>query len=336
MDGPAQTANIPVIDLAPYLGGIDGALETTARNLRVIQEEIGYYCILNHGIEAKVITDAIGQVRRFYALPLEERMKLLVDEHSTGYVPFKSSVYVTSPLGDNDANKRDLNENFRTVRERPANHPSLLAGRRFSGPNKWPPPSLLPEFKGRMLLYYEAAEKLGRALLPLYAHALELAGDHFEPYFDDPTWLTRNVHYPPEIPQENQFAASPHRDHSFLTILPMSPIGGLQFQTQTGQWVAPEYRENAIVVNSGEFMENWTNGRFIATPHRVLTPVEDRYIITFFFNPTWDVVSDPLPGCVTPERPAAFTPRRFLDHLCDYVDGNYAKSSGGTLEDQPS
>jgi isopenicillin N synthase-like dioxygenase len=192
----------------------------------------------------------------------------------------------------------------------------------------------LPDFKARILRYYEAAENLGRVLLPLYAGALRLEQDFFTPYFDDPTWLTRNVHYPPDTPDENQFAASPHRDHSFLTILPMSPISGLQFQTPGGDWMAPEYLENAIVVNSGEFMENWTNGRFLASPHRVLAPGQDRYIITFFFNPRWDVMSDPLPGCVTPERPAAFTPIRFLDHLCNYVDGNYAKSSGGTLADK--
>ena len=324
---------MPVIDLAPYFRSEEGAGESIANHLREIQQEIGYYCIINHGIGAQLISDAIGQVRLFYGLALEERMKLRVGAASTGYVPLKSSVYVTSPLNDNDQAKRDLNENFRIVRERPADHPSILAGRRFTGPNKWPPEALLPDFKARMLAYYEAAENLGRALLPLYAVALGLAEDYFEPYFLDPTWLTRNVHYPPNAPEDNQFAASPHRDHSFLSILPMSPISGLQFQTPGGDWMAPEYLENALVVNSGEFMENWTNGRFIATPHRVLAPGRDRYIIAFFFNPDWDVVSDPLPGCVPPERPAAHRPIRFLDHLCNYVDGNYAKSSGGTLED---
>jgi len=336
MDTPAKTDVMPVIDLAPYLRGQPGAGAAIAAQLRVIQEDIGYYCVINHGIGAEVISNAIGQVRQFYDLALEERMKLSVDERSTGYVPLKSSVYVTSPLGDNDAAIRDLNENFRLVRERPLDHPSIQAGRRFTGPNKWPPVALLPDFKARMLSYYGAAEILGRALLPLYAGALGLADNYFDPYFDDPTWLTRNVHYPPDAPKENQFAASPHRDHSFLTILPMSPISGLQFQTAGGEWMAPEYLENAIVVNSGEFMENWTNGRFIASPHRVLAPGQDRYIIAFFFNPTWDVVSNPLPGCVTPDRPAQFTPIRFLDHLCNYVDGNYAKSSGGTLDDQAS
>ncbi|NQV56497.1 MAG: isopenicillin N synthase family oxygenase [Rhodospirillales bacterium] len=322
---------IPVIDLGPYIAGAPGSAGRIASELRHIQEKTGYYCVINHGIDMGLVRGAIEQVRRLHGLPLDERMKLKVDERSTGYIPLKSSVYVTSPLGENDADKRDLNENFRIVRERAADHPSIMAGRRFTGPNKWPAEELLPEFKARMLAYFDAAEKLGRRLLPLYAMALGLEASFFDPYFTDPTWMTRNVHYPPLEPEDNQFAASPHRDHSFITLLPMSKIPGLQFRNPEGAWMAPAYVENAIVVNGGEFMENWTNGRFIATPHRVLAPLEDRYIIAFFFNPNWDVVSDPLPGCTGPDRPPAHRPVQFLKHLCDYVDGNYVGGSGGKL-----
>ena len=64
----------------------------------------------------------------------------------------------------------------------------------------------------------------------------------------------------------------------------------------------------------GEFLHRWTNGRFLATPHRGLTPKRDRYSIAFFFNPTWDTVADALPTCIGPDNPPRFKPVKFLDY----------------------
>ncbi len=146
-------------------------------------------------------------------------------------------------------------------------------------------------------------ENLGRSLLPLYARALELPADYFDALFTDPTWLTRNVHYPPAEAKENQFGISPHTDHGFITLLPISKVPGLQVKTQKGDWITAKYIEDALIVNSGDFMKLWTNGRFIATPHRVIAPETERYISAFFYNPNWDVRSDPLPSCVCEALP---------------------------------
>lgn len=313
--------SLPTLDLGPFLAGEVGAAQRLAPVLRQIQEEVGYYAVINHGIPSDLFANALEQVTAFHALPLEEKMILKADARDTGYVPFKSSVYVTSPLNNNT--EADLNENLRLVRERPDDHPSIRAGRRFSGPNKWPSENLLPEFRSVILAYYDALEGLAGAMLPLYALALDLPANFFDADFDDPTWMTRNIHYPAVAPTENQFAAAPHRDHSFLSFLPMSEIPGLEFQDADGNWIAPTFRDDAILINAGEFMHLWTNGRFIATPHRVLAPPRERHMMVFFYNPRWDVMSTGLPSCVGPDNPARYKPIQFLDHLCNYVDQNY-------------
>jgi isopenicillin N synthase-like dioxygenase len=99
-----------------------------------VQEEIGFYYIINHGISRDLIDAAIEQVRLLHGLPMEEKLKLKVDERTTGYVPIKSTIYVTADAGDNS--QYDLNENYRIVRDRSEDHPSVIAGRRFTGPNK--------------------------------------------------------------------------------------------------------------------------------------------------------------------------------------------------------
>ena len=324
-------SEIPIVDIGPFLNGAPRAAEETADRLRWVQEEIGFYYLINHGISANLIKKSLEQVKLFHNLPIEKKLDLKVDDKTTGYVPIRSTVYVSSNVNKNT--KKDLNANFRIVRERTINHPSITAGRRFTGPNKWPDPSILPDFKNVMLEYYNAMEALGHSLLPLYAIALDLSPDYFDDLFTDPTWLTRNVHYPPEKPEDNQFGISPHTDHGFITLIPISEVPGLEVKSQDSGWISAKYVKHALIVNSGEFMTKWTNGRFIATPHRVLAPAQDRYVSAFFYNPNWNVISDPLPSCVGADNPPKFRATKFLDHLCNYVDRNYTKSSGGQMAD---
>lgn len=328
---PTRPTEIPVLDLGPYLAGEAGALERLAGELRHAQENVGFYFVVNHGVPKQLITDAYGALRAFFAQPEEDKLALRINAASSGFVPAKSSVYVTSTVNRNT--KPDLNEVVLYARERPADHPQVQAGRRFHGPNQWPDEAKVPGFRDTMLAYYAAIEDLGRRMLPVYARALDLPADYFDPFFDDPMWTTRNAWYPgsPDA-EENQFGISPHRDHSFITFLPLSEEPGLQIRTPHDEWIAAEQVEDAIIVNTGEFMNRWSNGRFIATPHRVVPPKRDRYSIAFFFNPRWDVEAVPLETCVSAERPAKYEPISIHDYLAWYIDRNFSKDGGGRQE----
>jgi isopenicillin N synthase-like dioxygenase len=328
----ASSSNeIPLIDIGPYLKNGDSQLEAVAKELQYAQENVGFYYLINHGISPDLIAAALDQVKQLHALPEDNKMALVADIQGPGYIPFKSSVYVTSPLSENSTKAPDLNSNFRIVRERPLDHPSVVAKRRFAGPNKWPDTALLPNFRSTMLDYFDQLEKLGETLLPVYAWALDLPKDYFNGMFTDPYWTTRNVHYPNVAPSKNQFAAGAHRDNGFITILPVSEIPALEVMTTKGEWIPALHIKDSMLINSGEFMNNWTNGRFIATPHRVLPPGQERHQIAFFYNPNWDTVSNVVPSCAGLNNPSKFEPIQYLEHYCNYVDGNYAKAAGGKL-----
>lgn len=331
MFSESKVDQIPILDFSQFLTDDEESKCSMAAQLRWIQEEVGFYYIVNHGVSSSLIDRAINQVQELHSLPLSKKLELKVDKDTTGYIPIKSTMYVTTDAGKND--RYDLNENYRIVRERPPDHPSIIAGRRFTGPNKWPSVELLPDFKNVMLEYYAAMESLGHAMLPFYARALDLPVNYFAEFFTDPMWFTRNVHYPAIQAKKNQFGISPHSDHGFITLLPLSKVPGLEVKTQDGRWISGGYVKDAIVVNSGDFMKKWTNGRFIATPHRVLPPKEDRYISAFFFNPNWDAMSLPLPTCIDGQDSKNYQVTSFYDHLCNYVDSNYTKSSGGNAKD---
>lgn len=327
---PADDAGtaIPVLDLGPYLAGEAGALERLAGELRHAAEEVGFYIAVNHRVPAALIDRAHENLRRFFALPDEEKRR------HKNYLPPGSTIYVSSTVNDNT--QPDLNEMLRIVRERPADHPAIKAGFTSHGPNQWPDEALLPGWRAEMLPYYDAMEALGHSLLPVYARALDLPADYFDGLFDDPVWTTRNQHYPPGAAADNQFGIAPHCDHGFLTLLPVVDEPGLQIRATSGEWLPADAIEGAIVVNTGEFLNRWTNGRFLATPHRVVPPKRARYTIAFFFNPTWDTVADPLPTCVGPNNPPRFKPVRLLDYRDWYVNQNFLDHTGKARPEPPS
>jgi isopenicillin N synthase-like dioxygenase len=271
------------------------------------------------------IERAYAALREFFALPLEEKLRLRIDERSVGYIPAKTTVYVTSKINVNT--KPDLNETLTLARERAPDDPAIQCGLRFVGPNRWP--ESMPEFRDAMLAYQDALSVLGFAMLPLYARALQQAADFFSPYFTEPMWWTRNAYYPALAAEENQFGISPHSDHGFITLLPLSDVPGLEILLPSGEWLPARPQDGGILVNTGEFLNRWSNGRFVATPHRVVAPTRDRYSMAMFFNPNADTVAEPLESCISKDRPAAFEPVTMLEYMSWYIDSNYKRESGG-------
>ena len=316
---------IPQLDLGPYLAGSVAEREALARELRRIQENIGFYVVVNHGVAREPILEAYAALREFFALPLQEKLGIRINEKSVGYIPVRSTVYVTSKINRNT--RPDLNETITIARERPDDDPDILSGLRFVGPNQWP--AALPGFRDAMIAYQEAMSALGYAMLPLYARALDLPADYFAPHFTRPTWWIRNTYYAAMEPENNQFGISPHSDHGFITLLPMSEVSGLEILSPAGEWIPAAPVEDGIIVNTGEFLNRWSNGRFMATPHRVVAPDKDRYSMAMFFNPNPETLADPLPSCVTKEHPAAYEPVSLIDYMSWYIDSNYRREAGG-------
>ena len=83
--------------------------------------------------------------------------------------------------------KPNLNEALFVARDLPADHPDVLADRRFRSANRWPPD--LPGFRETIVDYCDALERLVQKLVRLYARALDLPAA----YFDAPFQRLRNT-----------------------------------------------------------------------------------------------------------------------------------------------
>jgi len=226
----------------------------------------------------------------------------------------------TSDVNAND--KPDLNEAFFIKRERGPDDPLVRAGRRFAGPNQWPPS--LQGFRETLLTYTDTLDALGRRLLPLCAAALDLPIDTFDSAFAESQFSFRLTHYPPVTAESNQFGIAPHTDANFLTFLAQSEVPGLQVRMPDGDWVDVPYVPGSFAVNSGDMMQRWTNGHFKSTPHRALPPVgRARYAIPYFMGPHLDTDIACLPTCQSADDPPRYPPITYAAYLDWWYDANY-------------
>jgi isopenicillin N synthase-like dioxygenase len=307
----ARTANqdyreLPVIDLGPLRAGALGALEATAAQWRQACENLGFLCIVNHGIEASLINEMDHQARRFHdALTVDQKMSIQVTRDQKGYIPSKATIITHSPYHAHT--KLDSVECFVVATDFPANDPRVINGTQFYGPTPWPPEDVLPGYRSKVLEYIGKIEALGVSLLPVWERALELQPGFFRPFFSQPYCYLRIAKYPKEaFVQANEFGLGAHADTGFMTFLPPASEPGLQILDQEKKWFWPVVPNDAIIVNIGQFLSRWSNDRFRATPHRVLPPKDnDRYSFACFVNTNLEAVAECLPSC----RPKTGSPK---------------------------
>jgi len=315
------TETIPVIDLGPYLAGEPGALDRAAKELRHALTEIGFYFIVNHGVPRQQIAATFEQVKRFHALPVEQKLALKIDPNTTGYLPMRGNTLRTSTV--QAGTKPNLNEAFFVKRELSADHPDVLAGRRYRGRNRWP--EGLPGFRETVIDYCDTMEALVKKMVRVYARALDLPATWFDSPFEDCQYSLRMTHYPPQDgPIEDEFGLAPHTDTSFLTLLAPNEVQGLSIRSQSGTWIDMPAIDNAYVVNGGQMLQRYTNDTFLATPHRAINKTGGaRYALPFFCDSGIDWPVAAVPTTVGPDKPPKYPTTWYSDYMTWYLKRNY-------------
>lgn len=293
---------IPVIDIAALVDGSDEA--GVAEKLRDAAERVGFLYVKGHGIPQSMIDTMFAEAQRFFDRPAEEKMAVHIGKWPVhrGYFPlFEEN---TDP-----AMTADLKEGFDIGRDLGPDAPEVLAGLPLHGANQWPPAA--PDFRAAADSYFNAQCRLGERLMRGFALALDLAPDFFADKIDRPLAQLRLLHYPPQSGHvvARTIGCGAHTDYGCLTILAQDSNGGLQVRNTAGDWIAAPPVPGAFVVNLGDQMARWTNGRFQATPHRVINVSgKERYSMPFFFDPNWEAEIACLPGCEIPGEAPKFAP----------------------------
>lgn len=298
-------APVPVIDIGPLRSPNVKDRERVADELGRACETIGFLSVVNHGISEAVVDGAFEQTRRLFSLPDAEKRKGIwtEDHHNRGYEPTGAQQL------DADANP-DFKEAWSLG-------PEHLTG--ISGPmqeaNVWPE---LEGFRDPIERYHIAAMDLCERILDALGLSLGLPEGYFAPFHRVPVCTLRMLHYPPRpaTATERSFGAGAHTDWGAVTVLAQDGVGSLEVLDKSNEWVGVPPTHGAFVVNVGDLLEQWSNGRYVSTMHRVIgVPEQDRYSIACFHDLDHDAVIECLPTCCSADNPPKFEPTTAGKHL---------------------
>lgn len=277
--------DIPVIDLAPIFGPADERARLGDEVLRTCHE-VGFFVVVNHGIDPSLTQSVFDHMRRLFALDDEQKKQVARarSRHFRGW----------DAVGSESTNNRpDIREQFDVWSDWPAHEPSVeppYLG--LLGPNQWLADDLVPGHRAVFTEWMERCGVLSQRLLGLIAVALGLEENHFDELFGpQPMALTKYIHYPPTPPSDAGVNA--HHDTGFLTVLATGDTPGLQIENQEGTWIDAPVVPESFVINLGEMLQAMTGNYLVATPHRVIAATE-RFSAGYFHGPSLDTELAPL------------------------------------------
>lgn len=316
-----SATSIPIIDASALVTGDADARRKLVRQFGEAYRTVGFSYIVNHGVPTSLIADLLDASRQFHALPRADKMAIELSSANRGFLPIDSSTDVNTTLADVTAPNQS--ESFLAMCEHAPDSPEVLAGDYLAGQNQWPD---LDGFEAIVMAYHTAMCGLGRQMMGIATEALGADPGPIVDTFASPIASVRLLYYPPQPPDAapGMFGSAPHKDFGCLTFLAQDDTGGLAVGTQSGDWIEVPPLDGAFVVNVGDMLRQWSNGVFMSTPHRVINRSgRPRYSCPFFFDPHESALITPLASCVTPERPAAFTPVRLGDHLRSELEAGF-------------
>ena len=299
-DGPP----IPVVDLASS----DEACVSVVRE--ALFEGVGFFHVRNHGVPPDAFARVADSAAAFFDAPVAEKRALAVGDMklSRGYevspehvaaMFSESDVSVEAERADPEpsAARRLVGERFSAGpfrRPRDAYHAGE-DGAVFFAPNAWP--SENHELREHMEAYYKHMEALSNRVLRLIALAANAPPDFFINRSDRHCSNLQVANYPTlrsgdwAAPDAAPPRKKAHADSGTITILARERNlqtaetdrrrGGLQVLVGDDVWadvptLAGGARDgaegSALLVNVGNQLQAWSDGRWRSTKHRVTNP----------------------------------------------------------------
>ncbi|KAI0006719.1 putative gibberellin 20 oxidase [Xylariaceae sp. FL0662B] len=289
----APSIVIPVIDISGYTDGNSAQTTKIAKELNTACRSPGFFQIVGHGVPAELRARLFKKAAEFYALPHATKAEL------------RRGLSVNGARGYEAIGTEVMEDDFEDQKEGFMIGPELPPGRFLQGPNLWPEETACSGFRKTMEDYFSAMRSLSVKMFRLLALSLDLEERYFDAFVDsrDSASMCRIHRYPRASPgtAKKSRGTGAHTDFGALTLLLQDDIGGLEvFHRPSATWNPVPYTKDAYVVNIGDMMEQWTNGRYMSTLHRVISPVsnKDRYSVVFFNEGLLDQVIECIPTCI--------------------------------------
>ncbi|MEL6385473.1 MAG: 2-oxoglutarate and iron-dependent oxygenase domain-containing protein [Cyanobacteria bacterium J06626_18] len=275
---------IPVLSLADFVNSEPMRQQAFVQTLGRALEAIGFFALTDHGISPQLIQSAYAAAESVFCLPEDSKIRYedLALKGQRGFTAFGRE-------HAKDSSHPDLKEFWHIGREtaQPA--------------NIWP--QEVPHFQTAMVDLFEQLEVCANTLLEACALYLDLPRSFLRDTTTNSPTLLRVIHYPPLPPDVHPASvrAAAHEDINLITLLCEATAPGLELRQKEGTWLPIAAIPGQIIVDTGDMLQNLTNGLFKSTTHRVTNPGNDRdrrFSLPFFVHPRPEVDLSPHPTCV--------------------------------------
>ncbi|GMH09867.1 hypothetical protein Nepgr_011708 [Nepenthes gracilis] len=292
---------LPIIDFAELQRpNRSQALESLADAC----ERYGFFQLVNHGVASDVITSMTDVSKRFFEQPFEERAKHMSPNMSapvrygTSFNQNKDGVFCWRDF---------LKLTCQPLPDAIPHCPSSPADLRKSAV------AYSKEAKYLFLMLMEAIlESLG-----LWSNSVAEEADSLKEFEDGSQLMIVNC-YPPCPEPDLTLGLPPHSDYGFLTLLLQDEVEGLQIQFEE-RWVTVEPIPNAFVVNVGDHLEIFSNGRYKSVLHRVLVNSErTRTTVASLHSLPYSCAIRPSPKLIDDDHPRRYKDTDFATFL-EYI-----------------
>lgn len=291
----------------------------------------GFVQIYDHGIEQAVLFEAANESKLFFDKSYnDKKLTITKDKARRGYSP-SSSENFASLIGQANI-PNDQVEKYRigpmvSEHEKDENqgYYNSKEGRIHFFPNN--EEELEVNFCVVTSEYYPAMERLCKKIMKIICYCEGLPVDYFEPITDKHTSILSLNYFGPNVCgvstescEEDQpfIRIAEHTDVSLLTVVAQTAdlgeqYGGLEVLIRDDDgnesYKRVPYIHGAVVVNVGDCLHDWSEGRYKSAMHRVvsypqkfailekkagakdneaLRAAHSRYSMAFFFAPNYD------------------------------------------------
>ncbi|KAF9685655.1 hypothetical protein SADUNF_Sadunf03G0077000 [Salix dunnii] len=257
-----SSIELPVFDISQPIS------PSCLSSLSLACNEWGFFHIINHGVSKDVYRKLHSLSTSIFSLPYESKIKLGPSSLVKTYTPH----FIASPF-------------FESLR---VSGPDFFASAQSSS-------AVLPdhpnpdEFSEAVREYGTEMSELSRRIVK--AVLMSMGEDSAEKFYESDFsnchgYLRINSYSPPgsAVDGKEVEGLGMHTDMSCVTIVCQDEIGGLQVRSREGKWMDINPCADTLVVNIGDLMHAWSNGRLRSSEHRVVLKRNvNRFSLAFFW-----------------------------------------------------
>lgn len=274
---------IPTINFERYDESSDAAMNLLATQVSEALSQSGFMQITNLGITQTMIDEIFDLSKWFFSRSDDEKAVSAYTDAAENFGYQGLGIEHLDP-----SQPADIKQTF-TMRDLQRHDPN---------DRRWP--SAL--FRDEMTSFYNACLEGAYRIQRVFSVALDVEAEFFVRHHQGENVSLRLLYYPSSginTVKEGQLGAGAHTDYGMITLLFQKDIGGLEVLDADDSWLQVAPLNDAIVINTGDLMERWTNGKFRSTLHRVQpkTGLEDRYSIAIFVDPDTQTPVKVLDSC---------------------------------------